>query len=128
MRDTCKGRPASAGIKSQIKRIKNGLHPYYRATTKDLTLSLPGPLSAEDREALSQSEPADAAPAQAASEGGRPAPDFVSGSGYASQDVVLAAFGLRREDLERVEALGEASRRGGSDEGSDSASLDDEVF
>ena len=106
-----------------MKRIKDGKHPHYRATTKHLTLSLPGALSGDEREALSQAILADAA-------AGRAAPSFDSGvgSGYASQDVVLAAFGLTRGDIGRVTALGEASRRSGSDEESDSASVDDDMF
>ena len=66
---------------------------------------------------------ATAAPASAGAQvAGRQAPSF--DSSYASQEEILAAFGLRRKDLQRVEALGEASRRAGSDEDSDSGSLD----
>lgn len=83
--------------------VLSSLH--YGGTTKDLVLSLPGPLSVEDQEPMRQGVQAewpsglDGAPSE-----GRAAPLFV----VLPAETVLEAFGLLHNALPRVEALGEA--------------------
>ena len=49
-------------------------------------------------------------------------------SGFAPEETVLQAFGLLASELPRVQALGEAARRGGSEEDSDPESDGGDLF
>ena len=109
----CRGRPKTPQIASALKRIRDGKHPHYRATTKHLLLSGSRGLSETERDLMSMRvrPPAAQPPAQV----GKAPP------GYASKEQVLEAFGLLEGDLAQVQALGEAARRPpeeGEDEGS----------
>eukprot|EP00959_Pyramimonas_sp_CCMP1952_P149275 3123320-Pyramimonas_sp.AAC.1 len=118
------GKPASPGIKSQLGRIKSGKHPHYRATTRVLKLSLPGPLIPEEREAMRHAILYEAAPGA----GGNPLQLAHEAPRFASEEAVLQAFGLLVSDLPRVQALGESIRRGGSEEDSDPESDGGDLF
>ena len=122
MRVKCEGRPGSAGIKSQLGRIKRGLHPHYRATTKHLVLGAPIPLTVQERcELERQMLPSEPVEAAASSEVQGSAP------GFPSQASVLAAFGVTEAELPRVRALGQ--RAAAVHPGSDSESEpDDDAF
>ena len=124
LKGKCKGMPASPGIKSQLGRIRSGKHPLYRKSTRDLILSLPGPLSSEEREAMRQAILFEAATGSASS----PLRSTHEAPGFAPEETVLQAFGLLASELPRVQALGEAARRGGSEEDSDPKSDGGDLF